>query len=100
MALQHGWTALVQFILQRGDDMGMIVAGVVDTVAGEKVEDPAAILGEKFRPGTGSIRNVHLQEVEQRHPLRINEVFIKIAGYFFFGNRLNWGGHGIMDAPD
>jgi len=38
MALQHGWAALIQFVFQRLHYIRMIVAGVVDAIAGKEVQ--------------------------------------------------------------
>ena len=77
VALQHGGTGAVQFFLERGDDGGMIVSGVVYAVAGEEIENAAAIGGEEFRRRAAFVLHVHLQKVEQLDPLRIDVVGVE-----------------------
>jgi len=43
VALQHRGAAAVEFILERLDNAGMVVAGVVDTVAGQEIDDAPAV---------------------------------------------------------
>ena len=63
VALQHGRTAGLQLILDGGDDGGMVVAGVVHAVAGEKIENAAPVGGEEFGGATAFVLHVHLQNV-------------------------------------
>ena len=55
MALQHRRPGAIQFLLERRDDRGMIVAGVVDAVAGEKIENAAAVGREQFCSGAALV---------------------------------------------
>ena len=71
MALQHGGTELIQFVLQPLDHVGVVVSDVVDAVSREEIEDAPAIRREKFRSEASFIRNVHFQDVQQRDPLRV-----------------------------
>ena len=77
MALQHRRTLPLQFLLDRCDDGRVVVAGVVNTIAGEKIENAPAIGREKFGSVAMCVLNVHLQNVEQSHPLRIYAVPIE-----------------------
>jgi hypothetical protein len=60
MSLNHCRAASLQFILQRANDLGMVVANVVDAVTGEKVEDPPSVVGEQFSANAPFITHVHL----------------------------------------
>src|SRR5664279_2534572 len=48
VALQHGGAGAVQFFLERVDDGGMIVSGVMYAIAREEIEIAAAVGGEEF----------------------------------------------------
>ena len=87
VALQHGGAGAVQFVLERGDDGGMVVAGVVHAVAGEEIENAAAVGGEEFGGGAAFVLHVHLQNVEQLDPLRVDVVGIESV------KRRNCGSH-------
>jgi hypothetical protein len=50
---------------------GMIVAGVVDAVTREEIEEAPPIFGLQLGAVATPVANVHLQRVEQTHPLRI-----------------------------
>jgi len=78
MALQHGGAVAIQFLLQRRDDGGMVVSGVVDAIARQKIEDAAAIGRKQFRPEATLVGHVHLQQVQQADPLRID--VLRVAG--------------------
>ena len=77
VALQHGRTTSIQFVAQRFHDCGVIMAGVMDAVSGKKIENVAPISGEKLRSGTTLVSNIHLQDLEQLHPLRIYVIHIE-----------------------
>ena len=87
VALQHGGAGALQLILDGGDDGGMVVTGVVHAVAGEEIENAASIGGEEFRGGTAFVLHVHLQNVEQFYPLRVDVVGIESV------KRRNCGSH-------
>ncbi len=74
VALQHGGAAAVEFILERFDDSGVVVAGVVDAIAGEEVEDAAAVGGKELGGGAAFRLHVHLQDLEQADPLRVHAI--------------------------
>ena len=40
---------MVEFLLQRGDDFGVVVPYIVDTVAGQKVQKPPSVAGKDLR---------------------------------------------------
>jgi hypothetical protein len=77
MALQHGWTCAIQFLVERLYNRGLIVASVMDAVSGEKIENAAAIAREKLGSGTALVTNVHLQDFEQSYPVRVYMIRIK-----------------------
>lgn len=82
MSLNHCRTAPLQFILQRTNDLGMVVANVVDAVTGEKIEDPPSVVGEQFNACAPFITHVHLQQVEKSHPLRIHALGVALRCAF------------------
>ena len=79
MALQHGRTAPVQFILDRLHHRGMIVAQIVNAIAGKKIEDPAAVFGEKLGSFAARVARVHLENIQQTHPLGIHAIPVKLV---------------------
>ena len=75
------------------------MAGVVDAVAGKKVEDAAAVFGVQFAASATFVTDVHVQDVEEGDPLRVYELFIRTARR---ADREKLGGfscHVVMDAP-
>ena len=77
VALQHRRAAAVEFLFERGDDRRVVVAGVVDAITRKKVEDTAAVGGEELHTGAAVVVHVHLQQVQQPHPLRVDVVGIQ-----------------------
>src|SRR5579859_3847351 len=77
----------------------MVVAGVVDAVPGKEVENAAAVFGKEFAAGATVVADDHVQDIRQRDPLWVYELFIQTA----LGTcRRKLGGlscHGIVDAP-
>src|ERR1700739_1378439 len=99
MALQHGGTAFVQFVLERLHYIRMIVAGVVNAIAGEEVQDAPAVFGKKFAAGATLVADVHVQDVQQGNPLRVNVLLVRTAQGTSRGNLGSLSCHGVMDAP-
>src|ERR1700686_1543687 len=64
MALQHRRTTPIHFVLQRLNDVGMVVAGIVNAVAGQKVQYATTVFREQLATETALILNVHAQQVE------------------------------------
>jgi hypothetical protein len=58
----------------------MIVAGVVDAVAGEKVEDDASVFGVQFGAEAATVLDVHAEEAEEARPLGVDEVAVSGIG--------------------
>ena len=79
VALQHRRPAPVEFALQSLDNARMVMAGVVDAIAGQKVQNAAPIRGEQRRTGAAVVRRVHAQNVEEANPLRIYVQAIKLV---------------------
>src|SRR5271169_4309859 len=77
MALQHHRTLALQLLLDGFDDGGVVVARVVNTIAGEKIENAPSIGSKEFRSVAMCVLNVHLQNVEQSYPLRIYAIPIE-----------------------
>ena len=55
------------------------MAGVVNAVAGKKVDDGATVEGGELRPDASFIDHVHLQQVQQLGPLRIYVISIRLG---------------------
>src|SRR6516225_9298193 len=72
VALQHCRTALVQFVFQRFYDGWVVVASVVDTITREKIENAPAVASKQLRADTTLILHVHIQNIQQMHPLRVD----------------------------
>src|ERR1700686_5151708 len=64
MALQHRWTTSGKLVLKGGNDLGMIVACVVNAISGKEIEEHPTVRREQFRTLAAFIRNVHLQQVK------------------------------------
>jgi hypothetical protein len=77
MALQHRWTVAVDLVLERGNHSGMIVADVVNAVAGNKIQDAPAVGGVELGANAAHVINVHSQHIKQPYPLRIHVSFVK-----------------------
>lgn len=71
VALQHGRAATVEFVVKRLDDGGVIVADIVDAVAGEEVEDHVAGFGVEFGPLAANVPNIHLEQIQEPLPLGV-----------------------------
>ena len=65
LALQNSRILANQFPLQRLDDRRVVVAGVVDAIPGQEIEDIPIVFGLQF-PGAPAVAHVHLQCVEKR----------------------------------
>ena len=77
VALEHCRTVAVELMFERGDHVRMIVAYVVDAIAGNKIQNPAPFGGVKFGTHTARIFDVHLQHIEQPRPLGIHIFFVQ-----------------------
>src|SRR6202158_1557706 len=80
MALQHRRTTPIHFNFQRLNDVGMVVSGVMNTVADQEVEDATAVFREQLTTETALVFDVHAQQVEQRDPLRVHVFFVVRGG--------------------
>ena len=63
----------------------MIVADIVNAVAGKKIQDPPAFGCEKLYAGATLVGLVHLEEVEKSDPLRIH-----VLGIFNADGGVKW----------
>src|SRR5258708_30818339 len=54
----------------------MIVSGIVNAVAGQKVQDATAVFCEQLTTQTADVLDVHAQQVEQRDPLRVHVLLV------------------------
>jgi hypothetical protein len=80
VALQHGGPGGLQLANELADDVWMVVAGVVDAVAREEVEDDASVFGMQFGTVTGAVFDVHPEKAEESNPFRIDEVTVGVVG--------------------
>ena len=76
MTLQYGWTIAIEFLMDGQLDDRMIVSNAMHAIARIQVEDTPAVCGVKFRANTALIAYVHLEEVKQFDPLRIDICFV------------------------
>ena len=53
------------------------MAGIMDTIPGKKIENAAPIARVKLRSGTALVADIHLQDLEQLHPLRVYVICIE-----------------------
>src|SRR5271166_3642314 len=79
----------------------MVVTRIVNTIPGEEVQNALPIRPEKFGALAVRKRHVHLQDVQQPHPLRVYGVGIEL-----FARDESWHGQracpfpldGVMDS--
>ena len=60
------------------DDGGMVVAGVVDAVAGEEVQDDVALHGVELGARAEPVFGLHLEQIEKTDPLRVDVIDISL----------------------
>ena len=76
VALQHHGAAVVQFRVQRLDNCGVVMAGVMDTIAGQEIENHFSGSSVKLSAGTKTVLGLHLEEAEKPDPLRVDVINI------------------------
>jgi hypothetical protein len=67
----------VEFVFERGDHTGMIMADIVDAIAGNEIQNPPPVGRMEFGADAARILDVHLQYIEQPHPLRVHVFFVE-----------------------
>src|SRR5208283_5762626 len=72
MALQHRGAGAIQLPLQSFDNTWMIMSGVVDAVARQKIQIPMAVFCEELCSRASLVADVQFEQVQQPDPLRIN----------------------------
>ncbi len=80
VALEHDGAGGLELVDEGFDDVGMVVAGVVDAVAGEEVEDDASVFGVELGAEAAAVLDVHAEEAEEAGPFGIDEVAVGGAG--------------------
>ena len=85
MALQHSWAGIFEFLLQRANNRGVIMPGVVYAVAGQKIQETAPIIAEELSAGTALVADIHLQHVQEARPLWIYVLSIELGRSRRFG---------------
>jgi hypothetical protein len=55
----------------------VVVAGIVNAIAREKVQKSASIRGKEFGSYATLVTNVHLEQVQEPCPLRIDVIRIE-----------------------
>ena len=78
MTLQHGRARCIQLLLQRSDEARVIVADVVNAIAGVEVEDAPTVGRVQLCAFAARILDVHLQYVEQSRPLGVDVALISL----------------------
>ena len=51
--------------------IGMIVPNIVDAISRKEVDDPAPLCGKQLRSHAPLVADIHLQQLEKPHPLRV-----------------------------
>ena len=54
--------------------------GIMNTIAGEEVEDYIAFGSEQLDARAANILRVHLQQIKQPHPLRVDMLRVVLRG--------------------
>ena len=80
MALQHRRAAAVQFVFQRVDNARMVVARIVNAVSGKKIEIAVTVFRPQLRSQTALVMHIHVQQIQQSDPLRIDVLCISRRG--------------------
>jgi hypothetical protein len=62
----------------------MVVPGIVDAVAGERIQNAAAVLGEQLAPKASFILDIHAEQIKQCHPLRVDVFPVLRCGCYCF----------------
>ena len=91
VALEHRGAGGLELVDEGFDDVGMVVAGVVDAVAGEEVEDDASVFGVELGADAAAVFDVHAEEVEEAGPLGIDEAAVCGVGGVGGGRRIAQG---------
>jgi hypothetical protein len=60
VTLQHRRTAAVELGFEGSDNVGMVMAGIVDAVTGEEIDDLPPIIGLQVGTGATSVTRIHL----------------------------------------
>lgn len=68
MGLDHRWTATLQFCLQGGHYVRMIMSRIVNAVSRKEVEYEATLGGKEFSTQTSLVAHIHLQQIQQPDP--------------------------------
>src|SRR5258706_5912243 len=54
----------------------MIVSGIVNAVAGQKIQDATAVFCDQLATKTAHVLDVHAEQIEQRDPLRVHVLLV------------------------
>ena len=88
IALQHPRPIALQFLYHLLNDVGMIVAGVMNTISRKKVEDSPSLDRLKFCTSAPRVVEVHLEQIDEFCPLRIDMTGIRFLSVIRV--RANW----------
>lgn len=83
VALEHCRAAPVQLVFYRVNDRRVIVAEIVNAIAGEEIQYALPFAGEQLGPNATFIMNIHLQQFQQARPLRVHSIRILLFGARF-----------------
>src|SRR5579859_6993102 len=76
MALQHRRAGFVELTMESLDDRRMVVAGVVDAIAAEEIQNPASVCGMQHLAAALGVGAVQVEQVQQIYPLRVDVLFV------------------------
>jgi hypothetical protein len=71
VALEHHRPAPAQLFDQCFDNARVVVTRIVNTITGEEIQHSSAICTEEFGALAKNKCRIHLQNIEQPHPLRV-----------------------------
>src|SRR5271165_2139646 len=91
MILQHRRAGLVELVLERRHDTGMIVSNVVNAISGIEIQNNSSVRGMKLGSATMHVLDVHLQDVKQPYPLWIDVTLVEIRSAIVDADRLQQG---------
>ena len=77
MVLQHRRPGFVELVLESRDNAWVVVPNVVHAVSGIEIKDNAPVCKIKLDSLAVHVLDVHLQDVEQSHPLRVDVTLVQ-----------------------
>ncbi len=87
VTLNHRRPFPAQFVFERFDHRRVVVPRIVNTIAGQKIQNRATVVGLEPRSPASRVANIHPQYVQQPHPLRVHAIAVKRLRVIAAGNR-------------